>query len=166
MTVVQAAIDVGSLLEESGGLFQYALVFVLAAIPVVEILVVVPIAIGLGLDPVTTAVVAFVGNVASVYALVVVHQRLRAWWRSRRSDPDPDSSDRYARARRLWNAYGLPGLALGSPVLTGVHVATLVALLAGSPVRRTAAWMTVGIAVWTVLLTAGSVFGFSLLGVV
>lgn len=166
MTVVQAAIDVGTLLEESGGILQYVLVFALAAIPVVEILFVVPIAIGLGLDPVLTGTVAFVGNVASVYVLIVVHEWLREWWRSRRSSAGSDSSSRYDRARRLWDRYGLPGLALGSPVLTGVHVATLAALLAGSSARRTATWMTGGIAVWTVVLATASVFGFSLLGIV
>ncbi|MDQ2050567.1 small multi-drug export protein [Natronolimnohabitans sp. A-GB9] len=166
MTLTQAALDVGSILEDAGGVLQYALVFVFAAIPIVEILVVVPIAIGLGLDPLVTGLVAFAGNVVSVYALIAAHQRLTTWWRRRRSDADTDSRDRYARARRLWERYGLPGLSFGAPVLTGVHIATLAALLAGSSARLTAGWMTVGIGVWTVLLVVASVFGVSLLGVI
>lgn len=50
--------------------------------------------------------------------------------------------------------------------MTGVHIAALVALLAGSRGRLVATWMTAGIAVWTVVLTVTSVAGFSALGIV
>jgi hypothetical protein len=163
MTVTPLLVDVGTALEEATGIVQYALVFLFAAIPVVEILVVVPIAIGLGLNPVLTAVVAFAGNVGSVYALILSYRRLLEWWQSRTENDGP--SDRYARARRLWDRYGLPGVSLAGPVMTGVHVAALVALLAGSRGRLVAGWMTAGIAVWTVVLTVASVAGFSALGI-
>ena len=166
MTLVPLLVDVGPALEEATGMLQYALVFLFAAIPVIEILVVVPIAIGLGLNPVATGVVAFAGNVGSVYALILFSRRIMDWWTGRRENGDEGPSDRYARARRLWDRYGLPGVALGGPVLAGVHVAALVALLAGSRSGAAAVWMTAGIAVWTVLLVLGSVAGFSLLGIV
>ena len=165
MSLVSPLVDVGTALEEAGGVLQYLLVFVFAAIPVIEILVVVPIAIALGLDPIATGAVAFAGNVLSVYALVLFYQRVSRWLARRRGGA-ADSSDRYERARRLWERYGLPGLSLASPVLTGVHVAALVALLAGSRSRSVAGWMTLGILLWTVVLVAASVYGLSLLGLV
>lgn len=79
MTITPLLVDVGTALEEATGIVQYALVFLFAAIPVVEILVVIPVAIGLGLNPVMTAVVAFIGNVGSVYALILSYRRLLAW---------------------------------------------------------------------------------------
>jgi len=166
MTVTSLLVDASPLLEEASGLLQYVLVFVLAAIPVVEILVVVPVAIGLGLDPATTGVVAFAGNVGSVYVLVAFHHRLSRWWDSRRggTDTDEDAGERHARARGLWDRYGLPGLSIGGPILTGVHIAALVALLAGSPTRAVAGWMTFGIGLWTVVLVVLSVAGVSVLG--
>lgn len=165
MSLAPLLVDVGSSLEEATGLVRYLLVFVFAAIPVVEILVVVPIAIGLGLDPVVTGIVAFAGNVLSVYALIVFYRRVAAWLRRRRGERSAPS-DRYARARGLWDRYGLPGLAVGGPVLAGVHVAALVALLAGSRSRLVAAWMTAGIFAWTVVLVAVSAYGVSVLGLV
>lgn len=178
MTTTPLLIDVGSTLEDAGGFLQYLLVFVLAAIPVVEILVVIPVAIGVGLDPLLAGAFAFAGNIVSVYVLIGFHKQLRGWWYRRRgrkheidddsiTDPaDEVSKDRYARARGLWERYGLPGIAVGGPILTGVHIAALVALLAGGSNRLVAGWMTAGIAAWTVVLVAGSVYGFSLLGVV
>lgn len=167
MTTTLLLIEVEPLLEETSGLLQYVLVFVFAAIPIVEILVVVPVAIGLGLNPVATGVVAFAGNVGSVYALVAFHHRFSRWWRGQRGGTDTAEStgERYARARSLWDRYGLAGLSVGGPILTGVHIAALVALLAGSSTRSVAGWMTVGIGLWTVVLVTVSVFGFSLLGI-
>lgn len=121
MTLTQLLVDVGTVLEDAGGIVQYVLVFVFAAIPVIEVLVVVPIAIGLGLDPLLTGIVAFAGNVASVYALIRFHRRLSTWWRRRRGTDETTPGGRYTRARRLWDRYGLPGLSMSGPVLTGVH---------------------------------------------
>ncbi|OVE86025.1 small multi-drug export protein [Natronolimnobius baerhuensis] len=163
MSLLPLLVDVGTTLEESSGLLQYLLVFVFAAIPIVEILVVIPIAIGLGLDPLATGLFAFAGNILSVYALIVFYRHIARWLEQRRGESD-DSSDRYARARDLWDRYGVPGLAIASPVLTGVHIAALVALLAGSRTRAVAGWMTAGILAWTVALVAASAYGVSLLG--
>ncbi|ELY95320.1 hypothetical protein C482_16803 [Natrialba chahannaoensis JCM 10990] len=167
MSLTPLLVDIGTTLEDATGFVQYLLVFIFAAIPVFEILVVIPIAIGLGLDPVLTGVIAFAGNVLSVYALILFHGRLSDWWAGWRGNDDGEESeptDRYARARTLWDRYGLPGISFGGPILTGVHIAAIVALFAGSRDRLVAGWMTVGIAIWTVILTAASVFGLSLLG--
>ncbi len=113
MSLLPLLVDVGTTLEESSGLLQYLLVFVFAAIPIVEILVVIPIAIGLGLDPLATGLFAFAGNILSVYALIVFYRHIARWLEQRRGESD-DSSDRYARARDLWDRYGVPGLAIAS----------------------------------------------------
>ncbi|WIV68671.1 small multi-drug export protein [Natrialbaceae archaeon AArc-T1-2] len=148
------------MIDAASGPWQYLLVFVLAAIPWLEVLVVVPIGVALGLDPAVVAVVAFAGNVVPIYAIVLAHRRVAAWLASRRDGEEPA---RYARARRIWNAYGLPGLALLGPIVTGVHLAAVLALGLGARGRSTFAWMTVSIAVWTVLITVASVAGASVL---
>lgn len=159
---VPFGVDVSAVLAESTGLLQYGLVFLFAAIPWVEILVVIPIAIGVGLNPVLTGVVAFAGNAGSVYLLVVFHRRVSRWWESRQDDESSETK-RHEWAMTVWDRYGLPGLALAAPVLTGVHIAALLALVAGSSGRDVAVWMSVGIAAWTVALVVGSVLGLSFL---
>lgn len=160
-------LDVGTAIGDASGVIQYGLVFLFAAFPWVEILVVIPVAIGLGLNPVATGAVAFAGNSSSVYALLHFHRRI-ARWRAKRRDgatPDEDTSKRrYEWAHRVWARYGLPGLSLAAPLLTGVHLAALIALGAGSRPRDVGVWMTVSIAAWTIVLVVGSVLGLSLLG--
>ncbi|WP_129115711.1 small multi-drug export protein [Halegenticoccus tardaugens] len=149
------------LLASTDGPAQYLLIFLLAATPLLEILVVIPIGVALGLNPLAVAVVAFFGNVVPIYGLILAHERVDRYLRARRGGRSP--SKRGARARRIWATYGLPGLALSSPIITGVHVAALLALGLGSPRRSTAIWMTVGIALWTVFVTFVAVTGASIL---
>lgn len=155
---------ISGIIEDGGGAWQYALVFVLAATPWLEVVVVIPAGIGLDLNPIAVAVLAFLGNTLAVYAIVFFYSRIRSWWRARRGEPD-DESGRSKRARRLWDRYGMAGLALASPLLTGIHLAAFLGLALGASNRSTAGWMTGSIALWTIVLTAGSVWGFSLLGV-
>ena len=46
---------------------------------------------------------------------------------------------------------------------TGVHLGAVVAVLFGAHSRSVAVWMTLGVALWTVVFTIGSVVGFSFL---
>lgn len=147
------------LLADTDGLLGYSLIFVLAAIPLVEILVVIPLGVGLGFQPVAVAVAAFLGNLLPIYGIIVAHERVASYLEKRRDNEPPSS--RRQRAKRLWDKYGLPGLALASPIITGVHLAAVFALGIGSPRRSTALWMTASIAAWTVVITAGSVFALS-----
>jgi len=139
-------------------------VFLLAAIPWWEILLVIPPAIGLGLNPVLVGLLAFLGNVLPVYLIVATHERVTAWL-ERRREKKGEKAKRSKRASRLFDRYGLGGLALAAPVLTGIHLATVIALMLGAPPRRVAGWMTLSLAVWSVALVVASVVGFDLFGV-
>ena len=168
----------------------YLTVFVAAAIPWLEVLLVVPAGIVAGLPPVPTAIVGAAGNAATLVPLIIGGDRLRAWWRIRRArrarrDPPTDVSPaspvdradasesaadagehaggRGGRARRLFERYGLPGLALLGPLLTGVHVAALVGLAAGSGRRPTLVWLLGGVVLWAGIAAAATVLGLDAL---
>lgn len=149
------------LLADSDGLLRYLLIFLLAATPLVEILVVIPIGVALGSPPVGVAIAAFLGNVLPIYLIIVGYERLSVIRSRRRGDDDDSPSSRRQRAQRVWDRYGLPGLALASPIVTGVHLAALLALGFGSMRRPTALWMTASIALWTAIITAASVGALS-----
>lgn len=178
-----AFVDVGTALEGTSGFVAYPLIFLLAMIPLIEPFVVIPVAIGLGFDPVLTGLAAFGGSVTAVVAIVLAGHRLRAWWVTRSdsntdtpagsdsdtdnpagSDSDTDESGgRYERARRVAERYGLVGLALAGPPLAGLHLMAIVGAAVGPDDRATIGWLTAGLAVWTVALVAGSVAGLSAL---
>lgn len=153
-------------------LIAYLTVFVAAAIPWLEVLLVVPAGIVAGLPPAPTAVVAALGNTATLVPLVLGGDRLRTWWRERRhrEDAGPDGptpfvepEGRSGRAQRLFDRYGLAGLAVLGPLLTGIHVAAIVALAAGADRRRALLWLTAGVVVWAGLAAVATVVGIEAL---
>ena len=93
-------VDIGATIADAGGVIQYGLVFLFAALPWVEILVVIPVAIGVGLNPIATGVIAFAGNVGSVYVLLLFHRRI-ARWRKRRG-PKPEADENTTKRRHKW----------------------------------------------------------------
>lgn len=144
-------------------LVAYLTVFVAAATPWLEVLLVVPAGIVAGLPPVPTTLVATAGNLITLAPLVLAGDRLRERWRRRRQatseDDERTPSGRGVRARRLFDRYGLPGVAALGPLLTGVHVAALVALAGGADRRRTLAWLSGGVVVWGVITAVATVAG-------
>ena len=158
-------------------IWEYIVVFIMAFIPMIEVLVVVPIAIAAGLSPFWVVTVAFAGNLLAVWIIILTYEKLEIWWeeyKQRQSETEgyekqaieqiEKVSKRGDRARRVWNRYGLPGLALLAPAIIGIHLAVIVALAFKSPKHSTAVWMTISLAVWSIGLGVVSFYGLSLFG--
>jgi len=144
---------------EAGDWWSYFLVFVAAATPVLEVLVVIPAGMLAGMSPVLTALVAVAGNLSTVVLVAVAGDRILGWWRRRRPERDRQMSPRSHRARALAQRWGVPGLALLAPITTGTHVATVAALATGSDTRRVLRWMAGGLVVWAAAIAAVTAAG-------
>ncbi|MFU8839915.1 MAG: small multi-drug export protein [Nitriliruptoraceae bacterium] len=143
---------------DSGVWWAYVLVFLAAAVPVVEVLVVIPAGIVAGLAPVPVLVVALAGNLSTVVLVVLAGDRLAGWWRARRV-PSRAERPRAVRARQLAQRWGVPGLGLLAPMTTGSHVAAVAALATGAGQRRVLVWMTIGLVGWAVAVTVAATLG-------
>lgn len=147
----------------------YLTVFALAATPWVEILVVIPFGIGVGLNPFLVGLLSFAGNTLPIYLIVVGFERLNAWWARRKGKFLVNPADetwqggRRARAMNILRRYGVPGMALAGPILIGAHLAAVITLLVGAPQRRIIGWMTFSLALWTVAITIASYYGIGFL---
>ncbi|PRO66121.1 small multi-drug export protein [Alkalicoccus urumqiensis] len=143
-------------------IWEYFVVFVMAAVPWLEILIVIPIAVGMGLDPWLTAVVSFVGNFLPVAGIIYLLQYMEktTWYKKRQERKKQNAKkDRGARGRKVFQKYGLPGLALLGPAITGIHLAAVIALSFRAEKHATFWWMAVSLGIWTVVVTIGSVLG-------
>ena len=142
------------------GLWGYLAVALGAATPWLEIILVIPPAVALGLDPLGVGSAALVGNFLPVVGIVVGHDAFRRRFPRRMERGDKMSrTGRHARARRIMVRYGVAGLSLLGPLITGVHLAALLALASGASGRRVIAWMGASLTVWTVGLVIASVLG-------
>jgi Ca2+/H+ antiporter, TMEM165/GDT1 family len=149
---------------DPGSWWSYVLVFVAAATPVIEVLVVIPAALLAGLRPVPVTLVALAGNLSTVALVAVAGDRLLQWRRRRRPARDDHPSRRATRARALAQRWGVPGLALLAPITTGTHIATVAALATGTSSQRTLWWMTVGLVGWAVAVAVVTVGGLAAFG--
>lgn len=140
----------------------YLAVLLSAAVPWFELFTIPP-SIALGLDPVVVGLVAFTGNAVATIATVLGWERIATWWERRRGRPPGEGSRRSARGRRVLERYGVPGLALQGPAVTGIYLAAVLALSLGAGRRSVLLWSLASIALWSIVLVAATVAGITVL---
>jgi hypothetical protein len=114
--------------------------------------------VALGLSPAMSGAVSIASALAGVTLVVAAGGRLRHLiYRSR-------LAKRRERIERVWKRYGIPGVALQAPLLTGPLLATLLALALGAPPRPLLLWMLASVVLWGAVLTGAAALGFSIFG--
>lgn len=71
------------------------------------------------------------------------------------------SNSRNKRGRQIWDKYGLPGLALVGPFVTGSHLAAFLALTFGATKRKATIWFTISLTIWALAAGILSHYGFT-----
>ena len=140
-------------------IYEYLLVFLGGAIPWLEIGLVIPVGIVSGLSPVWVMIAAFLGNLSTVLIVIFGFQKVKEWLDSRKKD-DQKQSKRTERGTRIWNRYGMPGLALLGPILTGTHIAVFIGLLFGAKKTNATVWMVISIGLWSLIFGIVTAMGF------
>ena len=127
-----------------------------AALAALDVWVDIFAGVAMGLSPALSGAVSIAGAVVGVTLVVVAGGRLQhLLYRSRRL------AKRRERVERVWKRYGLPGLALQAPLLTGPLLATVLALGLGAPPRPLLFWMLASVVFWGVALTGAAALGLS-----
>lgn len=144
---------------EQLGLFG---IFIAGAIPWFEAIGVVPAGIVLGLDPVWTVVATAAGNIITIAAFAYGGERIRNWVIARREAKGKEvKSDRFEKAQKAFDKYGIFGMAALGPILIGTQFAAAASVAAGvKPLK-----VTLLISVAMVLWAAGIAWGMVALGI-
>jgi len=99
--------------------------------------------VALGLPPVLSGAVSVASAALGVAFAVSAGERLQGRiYRSRRLGRPRQHIE------RVWKRYGIPGVALQAPLLTGPLLANVLALGLGAPPRPLLGWMLASIALW------------------
>ena len=139
-------------------LWEYAVIFLLAAVPWIEAVVAIPLGIIRGLSPVLVVAVAFLGNLSTVILVIYLFEKIKEFWNRKKGTQTPPGK-RQERAKKIWNKYGLPGLSLLGPILIGIHIAAFIGLTLGATRNWTLLWMTISLALWSVVFGIASHYG-------
>ena len=152
-------------------IWEYVLVFLISAIPLIEALFVIPVAIVAGLSPSLVVMVAIAGNIMSIWIAIFFYDKLEIWWAKHKNRKNVTSGNqaeeqsgknqkRKDRTRKLWDHYGLPGMSILAPVLVwSIFLPTVIALAFKSPKRPTVIWMTAGLTIWSIVIGIASYYG-------
>ncbi|ADU29063.1 small multi-drug export protein [Evansella cellulosilytica] len=156
-------------------IWQYILIFVMAATPWLEILIVIPLGIAIGLHPIPVAIVSFVGNFLPILLIVYLMKWFQStqWYKRRlekkrlkklaKEEQQEEGTvikkkNKKERAAAIFEKYGLPGLAFLGPIITGIHLAAIIALSLKANKNKTTFWMAISLFIWTVAITVMSFY--------
>jgi len=95
-------------------------------------------------------------------SIFTTFQKVKGWIESRKKKDGKGDSKRTERGKRIWNKYGMPGLALLGPIVIGTHIAAFIGLLFGASKVNTIIWMTISIGLWTLVFGIATAMGFDL----
>ena len=130
-----------------------------AALGALDLWAGIPVGLALGLPPLLSGIAATSGGLMGAVLVTAAGERLQRWLYSRGW-----LSKRRKRIERMWERYGILGVAFQAPILTGAPLGTLVALGLGAPAKRLLFWMCVSLVLWGVVLTGAVALGFSIFG--
>lgn len=142
---------------EQLGLFG---VFLAGAIPWFEAIGVVPAGILFGLDPVATVLAAAAGNILTIALFAYAGDRIRSRVIARRqaSGKEP-KSDRWAKAQKAFDKYGIFGMALLGPIIIGTQFAAAASVAAGVKPAKVTLLVSASMVLWAVFVAWLSVVG-------
>ncbi|MBM7714768.1 putative membrane protein [Bacillus thermophilus] len=141
-----------------GSIWEYVIIFLLAAVPWIEVAAVIPLGIIRGLSSTYVVIVAFLGNLSTIILLVYLFDKIKDFW-VRKKGEQKTSGKRLVRAKRIWNKYGLPGLSLLGPIFIGIHIAAFIGLTLGATRNWTLLWMTSSLALWSIVFGVAAHYG-------
>jgi len=135
-------------------------VFLAGAIPWFEAIGGVPAGIIIGLDPALTVVAAAIGNIATIAVFAYAGDRIRAWvLRRRDAKGKTPKTDRWAKAQRAFDKYGVYGMAFFGPLFIGTQFAAAVSVAAGVKPAKATVLVSVSMVLWAVFVAWLSVVG-------
>jgi uncharacterized membrane protein len=142
----------------------------------------VPAGLAMGLPAVVVCAASAAGSILVLLVVVLLGEQAREFLLRRfgptpgtpadreaqKGDKPPDGERspegggrQYRWAMKIWERYGVIGLALIAPLFPGAPVAAALTLALGVPARRVFLWLSIGIILWTAGVTLATVLGFT-----
>ena len=146
--------------QQAEGIWQYIMLFLISILPFFDVFYIIPVGVALGMSPIAVGFISFIGNFIMVIVFAMFFRQIAEWRNKRREKKGKTGpTKRETRAKRIWEKYGLPVFALISPSILGTDIAALMALVFGSSKPRVVTLMGISLVVWSIVMTAGSVYG-------
>jgi membrane protein DedA with SNARE-associated domain len=117
----------------------------------------IPLGFVLGLHPVIIAIANIIGATLGVLIIVFTGERLRNYILKHHKSKNEEKKP--GIMQKIWNRYGVIGLGLLAPLLTGASIGSALGIALGAPAKKLLLWMSLGIILWTIILVLLGVAG-------
>lgn len=129
-----------------------------AGLGILELWVAIPAGTALKLHPLLNGMASALGAVIAAVIVIFFGDRLRTWLLRKKEKDEKNKGWIF----KVWEKYGVIGLGILSPLITGAPLGAAVGIALGAPPRRLIIWMSIGIVIWTIVLTIISTLGFAI----
>ena len=125
-------------------------VFFATAVPLVDAVVMVPMAIAFGLNPTLTVILATAGDAIAILVFAFLSSNIRnRMIRRREAKGKTGESPRFQKAVRTFDKYGIYAVALTAPALIGTQIAAMASVAAGVKPFRASTLIIASTLVWS-----------------
>jgi UPF0716 family protein affecting phage T7 exclusion len=125
-------------------------VFFATAVPLVDAVVMVPMAIAFGLNPTLTVILATAGDAIAILVFAFLSSNIRnRMIRRREAKGKTGESPRFQKAVRTFDKYGIYAVALTAPAFIGTQIAAMASVAAGVKPFRASTLIIASTLVWS-----------------
>ncbi|MBI5679884.1 MAG: small multi-drug export protein [Methanobacterium sp.] len=124
---------------------------------VFELWAAIPIGLAIKLNPVLIGIFSALGAIFAAFLVSTVGDNIRERFMKWRYGKNKDIKN--SSFYKIWNKYGIIGLGILSPLLFGAPLGAALGIALGARIKPLLIWMTIGIVIWSVLLTTAGYFG-------
>jgi len=123
---------------------------------ILELWLGIPLGFFLNLNPVLIVIISAAGSILSAYLVIILGEGIRKRFIKWRYG---EQLIKKGRIYDIWNKYGIIGLGLLSPLLFGAPIGAALGIGLKAPRYRLLSWMSIGIVIWSIILTTSGFFG-------
>jgi uncharacterized membrane protein len=128
---------------------QIAKMLMVSGLGIFELWAAIPAGLAVNLHPLLTGIASGLGSMLGVMLVIIIGDRLRNWLMKKKTKTSKEKGTIY----KVWDKYGVIGLGMLAPLLTGALFGAAIGVSLGASPKRLLLWMSLGIVVWTIILT-------------
>lgn len=119
----------------------------------------VPAGFAFKMNPYLIFILTSGGAASGVFLVIIAGEKIRSFLIKEK--PEKEESSRFKKLVKIWEKYGVIGLGILAPWITGAPIGTAIGISLGAPAKKLFFWMLTGILICGAALTIITFMGIA-----